>query len=170
MRIGLPLALVITLAAGAAAEAHRPRGPLPPDVRRLLDQRYPGWRFATIVASLKAQLPEDVSPEWTAGDYDGDRQADYAVNIVRAEAGDTPQVVLALLRRGARYDIHALTSLPVQDHAYLRTLPKGEVLTDVESGDKVTAATDVVEVLYGQEAGEAFIYDKGRFRRIVSGD
>jgi hypothetical protein len=170
MRIGVPLALLTTLFAGDAAGAHWPRPPLPPDVRRLLDQRYPGWQFATIAASLKAQLPEDASAEWTAGDYDGDRQGDYAVQIVRVEAGDMPQVVLALLRRGARYDIHALKSIPVQQNTYVRTLPKGQVVTDVESGSKLTAATDVVEVLYGQEAGEAFIYDKGRFRRIVSGD
>jgi hypothetical protein len=170
MRIGLPLVLVVTLAAGAVVGAHWPRGPLPSDVRRLLDQRYPGWRFATIDAALKAQLPDDASAEWTGGDFDGDRQADYAVNIVRAGGGDTPQVVLALLRRGARYDIHTLKSIPVQQNTYVRTLPKGQVVTDVEAGSKVTAATDVVEVLYGQEAGEAFIHHKGRFRRIVSGD
>jgi hypothetical protein len=41
---------------------------------------------------------------------------------------------------------------------------------DVEKGTKLTASSDVVEVLYGQEAGEAFIYEQGRFRRIVSGD
>jgi hypothetical protein len=61
-------------------------------------------------------------------------------------------------------------SIPVQQAAYLRTSPTGQVVMDVEKGTKFTAATDVIDVLYGQEAGEAFIYDRGRFRRIVSGD
>ena len=63
-----------------------------------------------------------------------------------------------LLRRGARYEVHTLMSMPIQQGAYLRT------------GTKLTASTDVIDVLYGQEAGEAFIYEQGRFRRIVSGD
>jgi hypothetical protein len=41
---------------------------------------------------------------------------------------------------------------------------------DVEQSTKFTARTDVIEVLYGQQAGEAFMYERGRFRRIVSGD
>jgi hypothetical protein len=170
MWIAVTVALSMTLLAGAVAGAHWPRAPLPPDVLRALDQQYPGWRFATIAASLKAQLPEDASPEWTAGDYNGDRQRDYAVQIVRPGAMDTPQVVLALLRRGARYDAHTLTSIPVQQGAYLRTSPRGQVLMDVATGTTFRAATDVIDVLYGQEAGETFIYDRGRFRRIVSGD
>ena len=170
MGIAVPLALLTTLVAGAATGAHGPRAPLPPEVRRVLDRHYPGWRFATVVASLTAQLPGDASPEWTAGDFDGDRQRDYAVQIVRAGAGDTPQIVLALLRRGARYEIHTLKSIPVQQNTYLRTTPKGHMLTNIETGAKLRAATDVIDVLYGQEAGEAFIYDKGRFRGIVSGD
>jgi hypothetical protein len=169
---GVTVALVLAVVAvvAGAADAHGPRTAVPPDVRRILDQQFAGWRFATIIHSLKAQLEADASPEWTAGDYDGDGQPDYAVQIVRRGVMDEPQVVLAFLRRGARYDVHTLMSIPIQEGAYLRTSPKGQVLMDVDKGTKFTAATDVVEVLYGQEAGEAFIYEQGRFRRIVSGD
>jgi len=166
----MTVVLLTTLVTGAGADARWPRAPLPPDVRRALDQQYPGWRFASIIDSLKAQLPEDASPEWIAGDYDGDRQRDYAVQIVRPGSLETPQLVLALLRRGSRYEMHTLTSLPVQQAAYLRMAPKGQVLRDVDRGTKFAASTDVIDVLYGQEAGEAFIYDKGRFRKIISGD
>jgi hypothetical protein len=169
MWIALTVTLFMTLVAGAA-DAHGPRRSLPSEVRRTLDEQYPGWRFATILHSLQHQLPADVGPEWTAGDYDGDRQRDYAVQIVREGALDTPQVVLAFLRRGVRYEVHTLKSIPVQQNTYLRTSAKGQVLTDVETGTKLTAVTDVIDVLYGQEAGEAFIYEQGRFRRIVSGD
>ncbi len=170
MWIAVTVAFWMTLLAGARADAHWPRAPLPPDVRRALDQHYPGWRFATIAASLQTQLAEDASAEWTAGDYDGDRQPDYAVQIVRAGSLDTPQVVVALLRRDRRYEMHTLTSIPVQQHTYLRTSPRGQALMDVEQSTKFTARTDVIEVLYGQQAGEAFMYERGRFRRIVSGD
>jgi hypothetical protein len=90
MWIAVTVAFWMTLLAGARADAHWPRAPLPPDVRRALDQHYPGWRFTTIAASLQTQLAEDASAEWTAGDYDGDRQPDYAVQIVRAGSLDTP--------------------------------------------------------------------------------
>ncbi len=165
----MTVALFMTLVAGAA-DVNASGRSLPPDVRRLLDQQFPGWRFATIIDSLRAQLPADASAEWTAGDYDGDRQRDYAVQIVRPGSMETPQVVLVLLRRGTRYEVHTLTSVPIQQGAYLRTSPKGQVLMDVDKGTKFTASTDVIDVLYGQEAGEAFIYEKGRFRGIVSGD
>jgi hypothetical protein len=169
MWIGVTVALLVILGPGTA-DARAPRAALPPDARTILDRQFRGWRFATIIDSLSAQLPRDASAQWTAGDYDGDGQLDYAVQIVRPGSMDTAQVVLALLRRGPRYELHTLMSMPVQQGAYLRTFPKGQVLMDVEKGTKVTASTDVIEVLYGQEAGAAFIYEQGRFRRIISGD
>lgn len=169
MRIGVSVALLVALLA-VTADGKASGRALPEDVRRLLDQQFPGWQFATIIDSLKAQIPPDSSPEWVQGDYDGDGQTDYAVQIVKGGPRDSQQVVIALLRRGTGYDLHTLKSFGIQRASYLRTSPKGEETMDIEHDTKITNPTDVIDVLYGQEAGETFIYEKGQFRLIASGD
>ena len=169
MRIGISVALLVSLLAVTAGCNTSNRAPHE-DVRRLLDQKFPGWQFATISDSLTAQISPDSSPQWVQGDYDGDGQTDYAVQIVKAGPRDTQQVVIALLRRGKGYDLHTLKRFGIQRATYLRTSPKGEETMDIEHDRKITNPTDVLDLLYGQEAGETFVYEKGQFRLIASGD
>ena len=143
---------------------------LPPGVASFLDQRFPGWKFATVVESLRARFSAEYSAAWIEGDYDGDGQKDYAVQIVVGGASDRQQIVLVLLRRPDGYELHTLKSFPVQDASYLHTSPKGAETMDVENDTKIVNRTDVIDLLYGEEAGETFFYENGRFRGVISGD
>jgi hypothetical protein len=167
MLVRVTIVLLLFLAFASDGDA---AGPLPPDAQRFLDERFRGWRFASVHAALQAKLPADSSPEWIEGDYDGDGKTDYAVQIVIAGPPESQQIVLVLLRRGDGYELHTLTSFPVQAAAYLRTSPKGEETMNVDKGTKFVNPTDAVGVLYGEEAGETFVYEKGRFRGVISGD
>lgn len=169
MRIGLSVAFVLSLLA-VTAGCPVSGTALPQDVRRLLDQKFPGWQFATIRDSLRAEISPDSSAEWVQGDYDGDGQRDYAVQIVRPAPGDGQQVVIALVRRGKGYDLHTLKSFGIQQASYLRTSPKGQKTMDIENRTKLINTTDAIDVLYGQVAGETFFYEKGQFRLVASGD
>lgn len=169
MRIGVNVAVAVSLLAATACGSAAGRI-LPRDVRQLLDQEFPGWQFATIIDSLKAEISPDSSPEWVEGDYDGDGQADYAVQIVRPGPRDSQQVVIALLHRGKGYELHPLKSFGIQQAAFLRTSPKGQETMDLDNDTKIINAADVIDLLYGQEAGETFIYEKGQFRLIASGE
>ena len=169
MRIGVTVVLVLSFLA-VTADGHAAGSAPPRDVQQLLDQKFPGWRFATIVDSLKAQIAPDSSTEWVHGDYDGDGQTDYAVQIVRPGPKDSQQVVIALLRRGKGYDVHTLKSFGIQKASFLRTSPKGEETMDIKNDTTIINPADVIDLLYGQEAGETFVYEKGRFRLIASGD
>jgi hypothetical protein len=163
--IGLTLlCLAVTGCNGADA------GELPPDARRFLDERFRGWRFATVIDAVGTKLPADCSPEWIEGDYDGDGTVDYAVQIVIPGPPEGQQLVLVLLRKGDGYELHTLKSFPIQQASYLRTSPKGEETMDVEKATRFVNATDTVNLLHGEDAGEAFIYENGRFRAVVAGD
>jgi hypothetical protein len=168
MRIGVNVALAVSLLAATAGGSAAGRA-LPRDVRQLLNQKFPGWHFATIIDSLKAEISPDSSPEWVEGDYDGDGQTDYAVQIVRPGPRDSQQVVLAFLHRGKGYELRTLKSFGIQQASFLRTSPKGQETMDIDNGTKIINPSDAIDLLYGQEAGETFIYEKGQFRLIASG-
>jgi len=69
-----------------------------------------------------------------------------------------------MLHRENGYELHTLKSFGIQEGSYLRTSPKGQEATAVVTNAKVVNPVDVIDVLYGQEAGETFIFEGGRFR------
>jgi hypothetical protein len=143
----------------------------PRQVTQLLAQRYPGWRLATVEPRLRRTLKPGSSPAWIAGDFDGDKKRDYAVQMVRE---DSAQVLLALLRRGTSFEPVAVASVPVSSGLYLRRAAAGERVRDLEAdpnGDStVVLQRDGIHWLLGSEAASTCRFDSNSFRCWLSGD
>jgi hypothetical protein len=144
---------------------------LPRQVTQMLAQRYPGWRLATVEPRVRRTLKPGSSPAWIAGDFDGDKKRDYAVQLVR---DDSAQVLLALLRRGTSYEPVTVASAPVSSGLYLRRAAAGERVRDLEAepnGDSsVVLRRDGIHWLLRDEAGSTCRYEQDSFRCWLSGD
>jgi hypothetical protein len=168
MRLLLPLAAVSVLAAALLA----PAPPLPPAVRREVDAAYPGWKFATVSPALRHLLAPGQRPEWVSGDFDGDGRRDYAVQLVRATPrADSAQLTVALLRRrGDGWARHVVSAGPVHDGVWLGRGRRGTRARDLDGDTNFVYHADAIEIGFGQEAGEACLYARGRFRCVITGD
>jgi hypothetical protein len=126
------------------------------------------------VPELKAQLAPGQTPDWIAGDFDADGQRDYAVQIVRPSSPNGTQYVLAFLRRGGGYQRLVVNSFPESQGSYLALARRGERVADLEAdlnGDSTfVLRADAIHILFGQEAGSTCVYERGRFRCVLSSD
>jgi hypothetical protein len=160
-------ALGIVLAAGELpAQAALPR-----QLTQMLAQRYPGWRLATVEPTVRRTLKPGSSPAWIAGDFDGDKKRDYAVQLVRE---DSAQVLLAFLRRGTGYEPVTVASVPASSGLYLRRATAGERVRDLEAdpnGDStVVLRRDGIHWLLGSESASTCRLEQNSFRCWLSGD
>jgi hypothetical protein len=165
------LALILI---GLLSGSHVATRVLPPAVRSELTRLYPGWRFATLVPSLRPVIDNEHSPEWIRGDFDGDGRRDYAVQIVRQSPRDSAQLILAVLRRGDGYRLYVVNAGGKHNGIYLVLSRRGERVHDIEADPSgfasITLRTDAITIAYGEEAAETCFYERRRFRCIISGD
>jgi hypothetical protein len=142
----------------------------------VLDVKYPGWRFATVSAELGAELRPDDHVDWIAGDFDADGRQDAAVQLVLSAGAppDSAQLIVALLRREPDDAIFVVKTSSVQLNTYLRRGARGKRERDLERDSEGKTffiyPSDAVEVLYGQEAGEACFFDGDLFKCRIVGD
>jgi hypothetical protein len=153
---------------------------LPQAVRNVLDAHYPGWRFATVSAALRRGWSSGISAAWVSGDFDGNGQRDYAVQLIQTGVpADSQQRLVAVLRRAKRYQPLLIQAGPASQTTYLAPRRKGTRLVDLEAGDDLDSSStgdnvvlrqDGFDVLFGEEAGLTCYYAAPRFRCVVSGD
>jgi hypothetical protein len=175
-------ATVIALQLAVTAAIHPPATSapeLPAAVRAQLSAAYPGWQFARLHSALRHELQSDDSrrrsTEWIDGDFDGDQRRDYAVHILRSAPADSIQLVVAFLA-GDRGQYRASVIHAGGEHlgTILTTARRGERVTDyAKSGTRDSVfvlAHDAVVLLINEGGGITGLYERGRWRCVVSGD
>jgi hypothetical protein len=153
----------------------------PAGARQHLDSVYPGWRFATLRADLARNLLRGASPAWVSGDFDGDGQPDYAVQILPAVSSpDSAQRVLFLLRRRSGYAEVLIQAGALADYVYLLRERAGSKAVDLEVRDDTPGADaesgtfilphDAVTMLYAEQAASTCFLVRQTLRCVVTGD
>jgi hypothetical protein len=147
------------------------------ELRSALNAAYPrGWRYATLSDYGQSELRPGERPTWVGGDFDGDGAADYAAQVVIFKPGhtlavDSAQLVVALLRRASGLERHVLSvGGGPQDGIYLSRIPRGQVISDYEGRDTVSLKSDAVSQVFAGQASIAYVYDRGKWSEIVTGD
>ena len=150
---------------------------LPIAIRIKLDKRFPGWRFANVGDEIRRALKEyapEAQPELVRGDFDGNGKVDYALLIEQGEDFNNEGVaasrkihLVALLRNRKGYRLYHVAS-PAGD--YLLLWKKGNRLYNYETQKKFILANDAVEAVTFEKAGTTYVYKKGKFRAILTGD
>jgi hypothetical protein len=151
-----------------------PEVPLP--VKRELDKRFPGWRFPQINPEIGKYLRENQSPDahpaFIRGDFDGNGQTDYAALIEYGTAclkGGKTSIetgVVVFLGNGNKFKFHRLN----EASEYIALMKKGERDYNYETDKKFTYKNDAVFTGYWEKGGVTFVYERGKFRSIVTSD
>ena len=152
---------------------------LPKAIRTQLSARYPGWRFAKILPGLRYELVSDPtrrrSEEWVAADFNRDRRRDYAVQIVRAGARDSAQLVIAFIAtREGQYQASIVNTGPEHFGIILTTSRRGERVRDYDKDDMgdstFVLVNDAIVKIYTEGAAETCVYERAAWRCVPSAD
>ena len=150
---------------------------LPDSLRSALDRRFPGWHYLKIDDEITSFLRESVSPfarpDLISGDFDGNGFADYAALIEHKKSKvkirspeESPVSLVVFLRTAAGFKMHVIDP----DGAYLGLMKQGEWDYDYETQSHFTYPHDAIFTGIWEKAGSSYIYEKGRFREIITSD
>ena len=178
MNIVLSLLLSTSLTHHAFVSRRLPEHRLPSTIRIKLDRRFPGWRFAQVSAEIRRAMKEYTSPDsqlnLVRGDFDGDGRTDYALLIEHGNIFNGAGVnigrnnhIVAFLKRGAGYRAYLVDS---NAGNYLLLWRKGDKGFSYETQKNFVFAKDAIEAVIFEKAGTYYIYEKGKFRRVTTGD
>jgi hypothetical protein len=163
--------LVLLCSTGASLPA---QAGVPAAIRHQLSERYPGWHFAGLTTESGPTMLSGGSPAWISGDFDGDARTDYALQVVVRENQDSLQRVIAFLARGRDYKATTLDSFPASGMAYLVRAARGEKRVDLDAdpnGEQhLRLEHDGIDIVFGEVAASTCIYQRVRFRCVISGD
>jgi hypothetical protein len=170
------LVLLTLLSAGVSFAQKTPKVELASKAREILDKKYPGWKFPKVDESIREYFKKsDVELNLVQGDFDGNRQTDYALQIEHGVEFDSggharPKIhLIALLQKAGKYKFYILDAEPGR-HDFIALWKKGEQGYSFETHKKFTFVNDAVEAIYYEKAAVSYIFEKGRFRLIVTRD
>lgn len=151
---------------------------LPAACHRLLDKRFPSWKYvearAEIDRFLRERVTADARAEIVSGDWNGDTRLDYAVLIEHGETlnyqgkviGKNVYLVAFLNKaRGFRYNV-----LDVGTSDFLMLARKGSKAYDYETRKHFRYRNDAIFVGIFEKAGISYVYERKRFRGVTTSD
>jgi len=154
----------------AIACAQRSNVPVPNAIRSMLDKEYRGWRLAESPCEVQEYFRHQrvsFAPNLLNGDFNGDGKRDYALLIEHRNR----LIALAFVNKGRGFTKHTLETPPKGEvPVYLWLYRKGERDTDYETGKEFVYRTDAIGVMYYEKAGVSYVYERGRFRRVITSD
>ena len=158
---------VLLFLPGVYAHHAVPKYRLPSAIRIKLDQKFPGWRFEPISNDVRRSLKEYFSPtaqpEFISGDFDGNRQLDYGLLIRQGNKS----YIVAFLRKGDSYKFYLVDS---NAGNYLLLWRKGDQGYSYETQKNFIFANDSIEAVISEKAATSYVYENGRFRKVITGD
>lgn len=178
MKIVLTLLFGVPLATGVFVGQEAPRRELPAAVRRQMDERFPGWRFPQISDEIREATKEWVAPnmdlDLISGDFDGNAEPDYALLVdhgeIRNDAGAAigrEVSVVAFLKKGEGYEYY-LVDPTAGD--YILLINKGDGRYDYEARKSFVFPLDAINSVTFEKAATSYVYERGKFRAILTGD
>lgn len=149
------LALLLTL--GVPMRASAQQVALPDAVRAHIDAAHPGWKLAGVVPEVDGEIRQR-TPSWPPnlifGDFDGNRETDFAVLVEYPDAaisGGRAVQLLAFLGNGKAFGAFVLEKAASHDprqFLHLMRNPPGD---------------DAIGVEYEAIGGHAWTYRNGRW-------
>ena len=180
MKIGnLLLFLLISFAVESpATRSQSQRLELPQQARDQLYVKFPDWQFAKVSDEIREVFKKDYRPnsrpDLITGDFDSDGKVDCAALIshgtIRVEKREIiyPQDCLAVfLAQDQGYQLHIIEDVNAD---YIQLIHKGDGGYDYETQKEFTFLHDAIDAVIFEKAATSYVYDRGRFRAIITSD
>ena len=149
---------------------------LPHPVKVSLDKNFPGWQFPEVsdddCHSVKTWGGNEAYAQLIQGDFDGDHGLDYAVLIEYGSIIDQgiaigPRIyIVAFFHEHDRYKMKVVTR---EGGGCLQLMRKGEPDYDYQAQRDFTYTHDTIMSGFGM-GGTSYLYEKGKFRAIITSD
>ena len=146
---------------------------LPDKIKVMLNKKYPGWKFAEVSSDVDTYFKVSQSlfrPHLIWGDFNGDWKKDYAVQITIPSKPAKKRFVIAYIRDVEDFDEYILDYGSVSPDAYLYLFKKGESDYDYEAQERFYYPYDAIGVIHFGKSGVSYIFEDGKFRKVVSSD
>lgn len=135
--------------------------------RSILAHKFSSWGPAEIRQEIVEYYKVSRSwerPDRIAGDWNGDGRQDLAV-LLQHRQDASKRILLVLLRSARGYNTYIL-----EPDDCLMSIKKGEAGYDFETGRKFRYRNDAIFSYIFEKAGTSYIWEKNRFRGIVTSD
>ncbi len=145
---------------------------LPQPVLQLLERHYTGWRQPTLLEGVaKAASGRNQGPFHVRGDFNGDNEQDFAVQVQQKEH----VVIIAFLHNNGNWEIQELKKdILFNDRGRLKSLyylyltEAGTKLPNQAGDQRVELRHDAVTVGINDDA-TTFVFENGRFEGYSTG-
>jgi len=145
---------------------------IPEKIKEHLDGLCSGWRFVDNYVIFEYMHPDRLkdypfNPNLIQGDFNGDKQQDYAVQI---NCTDSSELIIAFLAVVDGYQHHLLNSHSGRSDNYLWLRKKGDKAYDFETEKNFEFPSDAIEVVVWEKAATSYIFINGKLREFATGD
>jgi hypothetical protein len=146
---------------------------LPVACKKILDSKFSGWKMAEPIDAVAEYFKNEKitnAPNLTKGDWNGDGKLDYAVLIAHgSEKADDKMMptmwTIAFIKTTNGYNHYKL-----EGGDYIQTVKKGKKDFNAETQKAFTHKTDAIFSAIWEKTGTAFIWDKTKFKSVLTSD
>ncbi|MEO6051368.1 MAG: hypothetical protein ABIP78_08560 [Pyrinomonadaceae bacterium] len=137
------------------------------DAQRILDTKFRSWRLAEvkkeIVDFYKREFPYE-QPNSIKGDWNGDGKIDYAVQLQNRQSSES-QIIVVLMKSRSGFDTYFLEAADC-----IGSEKKGSKGYNFDAQQSFRYKHDAIFSAIWEKAGTTYIWEKGRFRGILTSD
>ena len=153
---------------------------LPQSIRSTLDSHFQGWRFSQSDDDVKSHFADrlpSAQPNLITGDFDGNRQVDFAMLVEHKNFNEPGKTfthlveTLVFLKKGVSYKLIRLQEpSPSSPEFYLTLARKGDEGQNLHTEKRFRYPNDSISTWFFEKAGGTYIWKKGRFIYITESD
>ncbi len=146
---------------------------LPAECAKILDSKFSGWKMHEPIEGVAEYFKTEKitdAPNLTTGDWNGDGKQDYAALIEYGseKVGDKmmPMVwTIAFIKTAKGY-----SHFKLEGGDYLQTVKKGKKDYNAETKKNFVHKTDAIFSGIWEKSGTAYIWNKTKFKSVITSD
>ena len=140
-----------------------------------LDRHYPGWQWIDNYVVFEYSDPAYLknypfNPNCISGDFNGDGEKDFAVQISHRDSSETQFLTLAFLSGKHGLEEHLLGSGPHWGDQYLWLSKKVTAYHDFDTEQDAIFPADAITIVIWEKGAISYLFKDGKFVEIITGD
>ncbi len=140
---------------------------LPREVENTLQKKFESWKMAEVDEAIseyfKRTRPFE-SPNLINGDWDGDGRTDFAA-LLQRKTDPEKKIILVVMNKRNGFQNYFLEGFDC-----LMSIKKGETEYDFEAKKNFKHKNDAIFSYIWEKAGTSYVWEKNRFRSILTSD